>query len=135
MINDRGINFEQRRQSKYLGGLSVRRRSLFFRIRIPYEICIKRAPVTSGDRITSGSLQDRGLIKCGRLIKSNRPSLSARPDSPPPSTADIFCNNIGKRDFVSVPSHKLILDATVGNGKGEKGKRKKGRSKGMNLDS
>lgn len=134
MINDRGINFEQRRQSKYLGGLSVRRRSLFFRIRIPYEICIKRAPVTSGDRITSGSLQDRGLIKCGRLIKSNRSSPSARPDFPR-STADIFCNNIGKRDFVSLPSHKLILDATVGDGKGREKKKEKGRSKGMNLDS
>lgn len=60
-----------------------------------------------------------------RSFNQIEPSQSIGPTRfPPRSTADIFCNNIGKRDFVSPPSHKLILDATVGNGKGKK-KRKK----------
>lgn len=69
----------------------------------------------------------RSGINQMRSFNQIEPSQSIGPTRfPPRSTADIFCNNIGKRDFVSPPSHKLILDATVGNGKGKKkGKRKK----------
>ena len=61
---------------------------------IPYEICIKRVPVTGDDRITRGNLQDRGLIKRGRLIKSS--SLVYRPTRFPSirCAPETFCNSL-----------------------------------------